>query len=99
MAIYLAQICIYIFRRRGRKSDDDNLEWPSDETASTLQPGSRVSWFNKCVSFQKFCSLFLLFFTKLITKILIFGTYALVCVQMSEIIVQRFLPLESTSKG
>nr|PNR49566.1 hypothetical protein PHYPA_011462 [Physcomitrium patens] len=33
--------------RRGRKSDDDNLEWPSDETASTLQPGSRVSWFNK----------------------------------------------------
>lgn len=42
-------ILVWLCRRRG-KSNDSNLEWPQEETVSTLQPGSKTSWFNKCVS-------------------------------------------------
>lgn len=43
-------ILVWLCRRRG-KSNDSNLEWPQEETVSTLQPGSKTSWFNKCVSY------------------------------------------------
>lgn len=38
----------FVLRRRGQ-SKDSNLEWPSEETVSTLHPGSTVSWFNRYV--------------------------------------------------